>query len=325
MVHRELKISVAGAAVAVAVLLALSRASGVDLSDLYSVPPHLLGFSLAVAVLRLASQALRFYLIVGAVGRVSVGLREAIVMRGASEFFALTTVPFVADEAARAAMLARRGERPMAAFWIATAELVVDVAVSAPLAAVAGLYAAAVGSWAIASAVLAVSVLQLAGVSLLTSYAGREGQGSQGRFSVLLPPAIRRRMSDGVAEMRRVLGSLADPGSLPRTAAVATASLAVATLPSVVLAALSGDLSAEGLIRALFSTMAGNALGVLPVSVGGAGVTEAGVFLYASGVYGISDWEAVLRWRLLTYYLTLAMTGALLALYLLGLRRPGRT
>lgn len=325
MERRELKLSVAGAAVAVAILLALARASGVDLTDLCSVPPHLLGFSVAVAVLRLAAQGLRFYLVVRAVGRVGVGLREAIVMRGASEFFALTTVPFVADEVARAAMLARRGERPVAAFWIAAAELVVDVAVSAPLAAVAGLYAAAVGSWAIASAVLAVSVLQLTGVSLLTYYAGKHGQGSPGRLSILLPPAFRRRMGEGVSEMRRVLGPLADPGFLPKTAAVAFASLAVATLPSLVLAALLGDLSAEGLTKSLLSTMAGNALGVLPVSVGGAGVTEAGVFLYASGVYGVGDWEVVLRWRLLTYYLTLGMTGALLALYLLGLRRLGRT
>ncbi|MCS7094505.1 MAG: flippase-like domain-containing protein [Thaumarchaeota archaeon] len=327
MTNRELSKSLVGAVVAVAVLLALSRFTGVTLSDLYELPAQVLWISLALVVLRMAAQGLRFYLIVGSVGRVRLGVREALMMRGASEFFALTTVPFVADEAARAVMLARKGERPITAFWISTAELVVDVVVSAPLAVMSALYAASVGSWAIASAVLSVALTQLAGTAVLFAYAGRglDGGGLMRRLSVLLPPRVRGEISDGIREMKRVLRGIVDSKGLSRATAMATASIAVAVLPSVVLSVLLEDLSPNGLVTGLYATMAGNTLGVLPISVGGAGVTEAGVYLYLLGVYGIGDWGLVLGWRLLTYYVKLCLTTALLGLYLLTLRRSGRT
>ncbi|MCS7118213.1 MAG: hypothetical protein NZ957_05465 [Thaumarchaeota archaeon] len=326
MTGRELKLSLAGAAIAVAVLMTLSRVSGVSLSDVYELPAQTVALSVALSLLRMASQGLRFYLIVGSASRTRVGFCEALAMRGASEFFALTTVPFVADEAARAVMLARKGERPVTALWIATAELVVDVAVTAPLMVISGIYATLVGSWAIAVVVLVVSTLQIVGVSILAAYAGGTGDGGvrAGRLTALLPPQVRRAMGEGVREMRRVLRVLVDSESFSRTAAVIIASLAVTVMPSLVLLVLLGDLSAGGVVRALYSTMAGNALGVLPVSVGGAGVTEAGVYLYLTGVYGVGDWELVLRWRLLTYYVTLSLTAAVLAFYLLTLRRPNQ-
>jgi uncharacterized membrane protein YbhN (UPF0104 family) len=51
------------------------------------------------------------------------------------------------------------------------------------------------------------------------------------------------------------------------------------------------------------------AIAQIPVSIGGAGLTELSTQAYLTSVYGFSSWAAVVLWRIATYQVLLAITG----------------
>jgi len=67
-------------------------------------------------------------------------------------------------------------------------------------------------------------------------------------------------------------------------------------------------------MNALYAFCSGETLGVLPITVGGAGLTEAGVYLYMERVLEIDSWSSVIKWRIATYYITLIITSFMLIL-----------
>jgi uncharacterized membrane protein YbhN (UPF0104 family) len=50
-------------------------------------------------------------------------------------------------------------------------------------------------------------------------------------------------------------------------------------------------------------------LGNLPITLGGSGVAEAGIYFYASEVFKVSSWPMVFAWRILSYHFVLVITG----------------
>jgi uncharacterized membrane protein YbhN (UPF0104 family) len=79
-------------------------------------------------------------------------------------------------------------------------------------------------------------------------------------------------------------------------------------------------LNAAGLkIDPLFSTLAAYgvvAIAQVPVSIGGAGITELTMQTYLTSIYGFSSWAAVVLWRIATYQVMLAITGTVFVVYL---------
>jgi uncharacterized membrane protein YbhN (UPF0104 family) len=88
---------------------------------------------------------------------------------------------------------------------------------------------------------------------------------------------------------------------------------------TVIQAILSGlalwfVLTAAGLKIDLFSStlIAGgtSAIAAIPVSIGGSGVTELTMLAYLSSVYGFSSWASIVLWRIASFQVVLAVTGA---------------
>jgi hypothetical protein len=50
-------------------------------------------------------------------------------------------------------------------------------------------------------------------------------------------------------------------------------------------------------------------LGNLPITLGGSGVAEAGIYFYASEVFNVTSWPMVFAWRILSYHFVLLLTG----------------
>ena len=78
-------------------------------------------------------------------------------------------------------------------------------------------------------------------------------------------------------------------------------------------AALWLVLNASGLkIDLVSSTLAAYgvvAIAQIPVTIGGAGVTELTMKSYLTTVYGFSSWAPIVLWRIATYQVMLAVTG----------------
>jgi uncharacterized membrane protein YbhN (UPF0104 family) len=84
-------------------------------------------------------------------------------------------------------------------------------------------------------------------------------------------------------------------------------------------AALWFVLNAAGLkIDLLSSTIATFGVATiaqLPVSIGGAGLTELTMQTYLTSIYGFSSWAAIVIWRVATYQVLLATTGIVFLFY----------
>jgi len=306
----------AGTIVSVAITMLISRFSDVQLDSLLSTPPSLTSLAIALSLARLGAQGTRFYLLVKWNSLVRMGLWEAFLARGVSEFFALTTIPFLADEFVRTWMLTWRGERIGPALRIAFTELALDVAVSAPLTFAASTVALARGEIVISAMLYAIPGAQLATLAALLSMAAVRGGSGLERFVTILAERV-----PGLGKAIEVLRSGLEPrgvsSSWQKTVILSVISVAVALTPAATLYLVFSRRTGAGFIEALYAFHAGNALGVLPVTVGGSGLTESGVYIYSSRVLGASSWEAVILWRILTYHTTLVVCGILLVFFTL--------
>ena len=70
----------------------------------------------------------------------------------------------------------------------------------------------------------------------------------------------------------------------------------------------------------IMAVMGANAIGNLPITIGGSGLAEFGIISYLNNLNpfdftineGIVGWDAVIGWRIATYYVTIAITWILL-------------
>jgi putative flippase GtrA len=94
-------------------------------------------------------------------------------------------------------------------------------------------------------------------------------------------------------------------------------------------AALWLVLNASGLkIDLVFSTLAvegAAAVAQIPVTIGGAGITELTMKSYLTTVYRFSSWAPIVLWRIATYQVLLAITGVAFALFVRKATRGSNT
>ena len=119
--------------------------------------------------------------------------------------------------------------------------------------------------------------------------------------------------------LRVVVGSLnfsiAARAILTRSTVPVMLKAVVLTIAEDVLggAALWFVLNAAGLkidlLSAIIAAYGVATVAQLPVSIGGAGVTEIMMQAYLAAVYGFSSWAAIVIWRVATYQVLLATTG----------------
>ncbi|MEM4190052.1 MAG: hypothetical protein QW544_06020 [Candidatus Caldarchaeum sp.] len=306
--------SLAGLAASIAVTLFIIWLFNIPLTSLQTIPLPLLLLSVVICMARLFAQGLRFYVLVKRHSSTHFSLGEAFVTRSVSEFFALTTIPFLADEMVRVWILVEVGERPVTAFWIAFSELILDVLVGSPIAMLAALTALAHRDIYLAVILLTLPVTQL---SLTICFIMLPKLQPNFRLIERLPIPDRflGQVKDFAHESSKFLTEFRSGWSKAAPAALLALTLALMMLPAVTLHLVFSSHGSIGFIEAVYAFHAGNVLGTLPVMVGGSGLTEAGIYLFTSRILAISSWSDVVLWRILTYYLTLLMSGIMLIFY----------
>jgi uncharacterized membrane protein YbhN (UPF0104 family) len=83
---------------------------------------------------------------------------------------------------------------------------------------------------------------------------------------------------------------------------------------------LAGSENAISAIESIFAVMAGNAIGNLPITVGGSGLTEFGVWAYLNHLSDFKlelpennvEWNSIIAWRIATYQLPIPIAWFLL-------------
>ncbi len=295
------------------------------------------GYALAIGAMgaKLAIQGAKFAYIARAYIPSPGSLASLMGVRVGSEFIKFTTPMFVGAEVAVIYWLHKRGVPASRASWVAIMDIVTEVIAAGAISIVAGVIALAAGAFALAALILGTSVTitgawaalfflssrRVFGVPRALARAASAVGGARAEKYVGQANAwmggvcAMSREHMGSAHARRVFGvSLA-------------ASLASWAMYGVSFAAITAGLAhAVGALDSIMAVMAANAVGNLPITVGGSGIVELGVAAYldAVGAAGWAalgealEWSSVIGWRVATYYVPIAVTWVLLARFALS-------
>ena len=254
-------------------------------------------------------------------------------VRVGSEFVKFTTPMFVGAEFIVIYYLHKKGVKPSKSTWIAIMDIVTEVLAGGILSMIAGMIALYNGAYLVAAVVLgtSISVTALWMVLFLLS--------STRTFQVprVLASLATRLGKDRAARyvgetntwMEEICSMSRKHLKTPETGRVFAVSLGLSLASwsfygiSFMIIAL-GPGYVIGVFESIMAVMAANAIGNLPITVGGSGLAEFGIIAYlnnldpfnlAAGmdaVEGGLEWDAVIGWRIATYYVPIIVTWLLL-------------
>jgi uncharacterized protein (TIRG00374 family) len=310
-------------------LLIMVFVTHVSPNDIFAVGLLPFVLSSASAIMgKLVLQAFRFkYFIYKFIGHNVSSTSKVITARLAGEFVTQTTPSYVGGELVRIAWLTKNGVTVGKAAWITTMEIIADVFVGTMLAFIAGALAIYHGGYFIGIIVILVAIPTFVFWLLLIVFSARR--------NLRLPSFSKRLLQRFIAHEKaeRLVGStnaaIADLCSMSRqnfnsTKAVKTFAVGIGiTFIAFLLQGISFMVLANteganlGLFESLMATSASTALSTIPITIGGSGLAELGIWAYISNLHGIpsfndviinSHLSVIIAWRIASYHVPLVIT-----------------
>ena len=285
-------------------------------------------FSLAKVFL----QAFRFkYFVDKFLGYKLASSFKLISVRIGSEFVTNTTPSYVGGELVRIAWLTKNKVPVGTATWIATMEIIADVFVGTILALFAGLIALYNGAILIGTIIILISSLILGFWLIVVIFSAY--------YNIQLPKfmtkIIRRFLSNQRADtiINYTNSAISDLCTMSRenfnskrTIKIFFVGIVITFLAFACLGAsflvLGGVVESNlELYKSILATAASTELGSLPITIGGSGLTELGLWAYISGLDHLPSIDDVLQdvhldviisWRIATYHIPLKLMWILL-------------
>lgn len=314
-------------AVSLVPFLLLFAFTPVSPADVFSVGilPFLL--SVSAVMVRILLQAYRFrYFINHFIGpNISTTLKTMNARIG-GEFVTQTTPSFIGGEIVRIAWLVKNGVSTGKAAWVATAEIIADVFVGSILAFIAGIVAIFSGGSFIGILVIIVAIPTFGfWFSVVVLSANRNIQ--LPKFSLsLIKRFLSKERSEHLIHSTNV--TLADLCKMSRenfrsfnSVKVLSVGMAI-TFVAFVFQGLSFLVLAQavgeqvGFFQSFMATSAATALSTLPITIGGSGLAELGVWAYITNISSIphltdvlnsSQLSVIIAWRIATYQIPLVI------------------
>jgi len=322
-----LKWRIIAVAVSLVPFLLLFAFTPVSPADVFSVGvlPFLL--SVSAVMVRILLQAYRFrYFINHFIGpNISTTLKTMNARIG-GEFVTQTTPSFIGGEIVRIAWLVKNGVSTGKAAWVATAEIIADVFVGSILAFIAGVVAIFSGGSFIGILIIIVAIPTFGfWFSVVVLSANRNIQLPK-FFLSLIKRFLSKERSDHLIHSTNV--TLADLCKMSRenfrsfnSVKVLSVGMAI-TFVAFVFQGLSFLVLAQavgehvGFFQSFMATSAATALSTLPITIGGSGLAELGVWAYITNISSIphltdvlnsSQLSVIIAWRIATYQIPLVI------------------
>ncbi len=274
---------------------------------------------------RVMLQAFRFvYFIRAFIGGNVSSTGSILAARLAGEFVTQTTPSFIGGEVVRVAFLTKNGVPVGRAAWVTTMEIIADVLVGTMLAFVAGAVAIYNGGGFIGVTVILVAIPTLLfWLSLVILSAKRNLK--LPLFSIkLLKKFISNEKAERIANS--INTALADLCKMSREnfnsspvvrifiigIGITFVAFVLQGISFLVLANAVG--SNIGLFESLLATSASTVISTIPITIGGSGLAELGIWAYISKLNGIpslnslamsSELNVVIAWRIASYHVPL--------------------
>ncbi len=250
-------------------------------------------------------------------------------VRVGSEFIKFTTPMFVGAEFVVIYYLHKKGVKPSKSTWIAIMDIVTEVFAAGLLSIIAGVIALLNGAYVVAGVVLGTSIVVTSlWMVLFFLSSKRTFQVPQ----VLASLVQRFGKTKGTKYIEEANSWMREICMMSRTNLKTSQSKRVFvvsflfSIASWIFYGISFMIIALGVsymvgaFDSIMAVMGANAIGNLPITIGGSGLAEFGIVAYLNDLdpfnfdvpQGDIAWNAVIGWRVATYYVPIVITWLLL-------------
>jgi len=250
-------------------------------------------------------------------------------VRMGSEFIKFTTPMFIGAEFVIIYYLHKKGAKPAKAAWIAIMDMVTEVLAAGLLSIMAGIIALLSGAYVIAAVILATSIVitslwmvmfflsskhtfQVPKVleNLAKRFGKEKGVKAIGKTNTWMEEVCMMSRENLKTSESKKIFTVSFLFSLASWSFYGISFMIIATGTEFVISAFDS----------VMAVMGANAIGNLPITIGGSGLAEFGIIAYINNLdpfafeitKGIVAWDAVIGWRIATYYVPIAITWLLL-------------
>ena len=250
-------------------------------------------------------------------------------VRVGSEFIKFTTPMFIGAEFIVIYYLHKKGAKPAKSAWIAIMDIVTEVFAAGLLSIMAGIIALLSGAYVVAIVILATSIIitslwmvmfflsskhtfQIPKVleNLVKKFGKEKGSNAIDKANTWMEEVcITSRENLKTSESKKIfiisfLFSLASWSFYGI---------------SFMIIAMGTDFTIN-IFDSIMAVMGANAIGNLPITIGGSGLAEFGIIAYLNNfdpfvfeiTEGVIGWNTVIGWRIATYYVPIIITWLLL-------------
>ena len=254
---------------------------------------------------------------------------KLIGVRVGSEFIKFTTPMFIGAEFIVIYYLKKKGVELSKATWIALVDIVTEVLAAGLLSMLAGVIALLNGAYLVGIVILATSI-SITSVWMVMFFLSSKHTFQVPNILEILAKKLGKEKGTKIINqtndwMEETCTMIRENIQTPESKKIFTVSFFF-SLASWSFYGISFMIMAMGtgyLINAFDSIMAvmgANAIGNLPITIGGSGLAEFGIISYLNNLNpfdftineGIVGWDAVIGWRIATYYVPIAITWILL-------------
>lgn len=283
--------------------------------------------SAASVIVKIMLQAYRFkYFIHKFIGPHVSSTGKIMSARLAGEFVTQTTPSFVGGELVRIAWLTKKGVAPGKATWVTTIEIIADVFVGTMLGLIAGAVAIYNGGIFIGVIVIIVVIPTLTFWLLLVIYSAKRNLRLPSFSLKILQKFVAREKAERLINATN--NAITDVCKMSREnfnsrEAVKTFTVGIAiTLVAFLFQGISFMVLADsvgsnvGLFDSLMATSASTAVSTIPITIGGSGLAELGIWAYVSNINAIPEFADVIKdsqlnviiaWRIASYHIPLVI------------------
>lgn len=250
-------------------------------------------------------------------------------VRVGSEFIKFTTPMFVGAEFVVIYWMHKKGVQPSKAMWVAILDIVTEVLAGGILSIIAGVIALLYGAYVVGIVILTTSVF-VTTLWMVLFFLSSKRTFQIPKVIAGLTEKFGKEKGKKYIEQSNMwmeeICTMSRENLHKKESKDVFAKSFVLSLVSWVFYGISFMIIASGIgyhigaFDSVMAVMGANAIGNLPITVGGSGLAEFGIVAYLNNLNPFDlgavektiEWNAVIAWRIATYYVPIAVTWLLL-------------
>jgi len=250
-------------------------------------------------------------------------------VRIGSEFIKFTTPMFVGAEFVIIYYLHKKGVAPSKSTWIAIMDIVTEVLAGGLLSIMAGVFALINGAYVVGTIILGISITVTSLWMVLFFLSSRRTFQVPRIFVSLTKRFAKQKGEKYIEQTNSWMEEICTMSRKNLKTSESKKVFTISFLFSLVswsfygisfMIITMGTGSVIGVFDSIMAVMGANTIGNLPITLGGSGLAEFGIIAYLNNLdpfnltipQGTVAWNAVIGWRIATYYVPIMITWLLL-------------